>query len=280
MAISPCAARGRARVLKALDGREYELDGEMTVIADNDAVLSLGGVIGGEGTGCSDGTRDVFIEAALRSGAHGRDRAQAWGFTAMRATASSAGSIPNSPGRGWNWRRISSLNFAAARRARFARRVRSRIGGGRSDSGPRGPKRWAASINAATEQRRILEALGCVVAGEGPALHVTPPSWRADIVGEADLVEEVLRIHGYDHIPTVPLSRDAVLPKPALDPAQRRADFVRRALAARDLIEAVTFSFLPATQAELFGGASETLRLVNPISADLDRCAPRSCPIS
>src|SRR5581483_3311047 len=123
---------------------------------------------------------------------------------------------------------------------------------------------------APAESRRILAALGCEVDAEGDKFIVVPPSWRGDIEGEADLVEEVLRIRGYDHVPAVPLPRDAPLPKPARTPAQRRVGFVRRTLAARGLVEAVTFSFMPKKRAELFGVISESLELVNPISADLD----------
>jgi phenylalanyl-tRNA synthetase beta chain len=109
-------------------------------------------------------------------------------------------------------------------------------------------------------------------------LAVEPPSWRGDIEGEADLVEEVLRIKGYDQIPATPLPREAPLPRPALVPARRRSELVRRALAARGLTEAVTFSFVSTREAELFGGAQPELRLVNPISADLDAMRPSLLP--
>ncbi|MGH6989236.1 MAG: phenylalanine--tRNA ligase subunit beta [Stellaceae bacterium] len=274
------ALRGarRGERLKALDGRDYALDPEMIVIADNSGAISLGGVIGGEATGCTEATRDVFIEAALfdpvRTAATGRrlgilsdaryrfERGLDPEFTrpgmelATRLVLDLCGGEPGeivTAGMVPDWQREIAF-----------RPERTRSLGG-LDLAPR-------------EQRRILEALGCTIAGDGATLTVTPPSWRADIVGEADLVEEVLRIHGYDNIPSVPLVRETVLPKPALDPAQRRADLVRRALAMRDLIEAVTFSFLPAAQAELFGGAPETLRLVNPISADLDQMRPSILP--
>src|SRR5262249_48025262 len=124
---------------------------------------------------------------------------------------------------------------------------------------------------AANESRRILEAVGCTVGERDGAFVVTPPSWRGDIEGEADLVEEVLRIYGYDKVPGCPLPRETVMPQPALTPAQRRTQFVRRTLAARGLVEAVTFSFMARRDAELFGAAPDTLRLANPISADLDQ---------
>ncbi|HYC15414.1 MAG TPA: phenylalanine--tRNA ligase subunit beta, partial [Stellaceae bacterium] len=107
---------------------------------------------------------------------------------------------------------------------------------------------------------------------------VEPPPWRGDIVGEADLVEEVLRVHGYQHIPVVSLPRETPLRRPALSPAQKRAVTVRRALASRGLIEAVTYSFIAKAQAELFGGGAAALTLVNPISADLDVMRPSILP--
>src|SRR5439155_26160957 len=131
------------------------------------------------------------------------------------------------------------------------------------------------------ECRAILEALGCTIAeaaGHDGGLTVSPPSWRGDIEGEADLVEEVLRVKGFDHIPAVPLPRDTVVARPAIDPRRRRLELVRRTLAERGLVEAVTFSFISAATAELFGGAKPELRLVNPISADLDAMRPSVLP--
>jgi phenylalanyl-tRNA synthetase beta chain len=129
------------------------------------------------------------------------------------------------------------------------------------------------------ESAAILSSLGCAVETlAGGDLSVEPPSWRGDIVGEADLVEEVLRIKGYDHIPAVPLAREEALSRPALTPMQRRAELVRRTLAARGLNEAVTFSFVSTREAELFGGSKPALRLVNPISADLDAMRPSLLP--
>jgi len=131
---------------------------------------------------------------------------------------------------------------------------------------------------SAPDQRRILADLGCKIENAGDGFAVEAPSWRADIEGEADLVEEILRMRGYEEIPVVPLTRDSVLPKPALTAAQRRAVQVRRTLASRGLVEAVTFSFLPRAQAELFNGGSEALTLANPISADLDVMRPSILP--
>jgi phenylalanyl-tRNA synthetase beta chain len=263
--------------LKALDGRDYALDRDMTVIADNGGVLSLGGVIGGESTGCSEATRDVFVEAAL--------------FDPVRTAATGRKLGIQSDAR-YRFERGLDPDFVRPGMEQATKLVLELCGGEPSDIVTAGAvpewRRQIAFRPARTkslggldleikEQLRILQALGCKIA-PAATFSVEPPSWRADIVGEADLVEEVLRIHGYDKIPAVPLRRDSDLPKPALDPAQRRADTVRRALASRDLIEAISFSFLPPEQAELFGGAPETLRLVNPIAAGLDQMRPSILP--
>jgi phenylalanyl-tRNA synthetase beta chain len=265
--------------LLALNGQEYALDAEVTAIADRAGVQSLGGVIGGEATGCTEKTTEVFIEAAL--------------FDPVRTAAT---------GR--------KLNIASDARYRFERgldpafvrdglEIATRLvlelcGGEASEvvtagAVPDWRRRYVLRAERPAtlgglhvphqESAEILTTLGCLVetlqAGD---LAVEPPSWRGDIVGEADLVEEVLRIKGYDLIPAMPLERGGALSRPALSPAQRRTELVRRSLAARGLIEAVTFSFISAREAELFGGAKPELRLVNPISADLDVMRPSLLP--
>jgi phenylalanyl-tRNA synthetase beta chain len=107
---------------------------------------------------------------------------------------------------------------------------------------------------------------------------VSPPPWRGDIEGEADLVEEVLRVKGYDQIPPIPLPRETTVSQPAIDARRRRVELVRRTLAERGLTEAVTFSFISSRAAALFGGAKPELRLVNPISSDLDAMRPSALP--
>ncbi|MGH7032704.1 MAG: phenylalanine--tRNA ligase subunit beta [Stellaceae bacterium] len=264
--------------LEALNGKSYALDPEMTVIADQAGAQSLGGVIGGMRTGCTETTRDVFIEAALfdpvRTAATGRklglqsdaryrfERGVDPEFTAPGmeiatrlilelcggepSAVTAAGEVPH-------WRRHYHLR---------ENRVES-LGG---------------VVIAPGDQRRILEALGCKLESASGGFSVEPPSWRGDIEGEADLVEEILRIRGYDAIPAVPLVRDTALPKPALSPAQRRVALVRRSLAARGLTEAVTFSFMAKAQAELFEGGGMALTLANPISAELDAMRPSVLP--
>ncbi|HKF71507.1 MAG TPA: phenylalanine--tRNA ligase subunit beta [Stellaceae bacterium] len=274
------AVRGArpGEMILALNGKTYELDSAVTVIADNQGVQGLGGVIGSEASGCTETTTSVLLEAALfdpvRTAATGRRL----GIQSDARYRFERGLDPEMavPGVELATRLIleicggepSNVAIAGAvptwKRGFFLRSERTRTLGGVEVPGD--------------EQRRILETLGFTVSTREGGFSVEPPSWRPDIVGEADLVEEVLRVHGYDNIPVVPMVRDTPLPRPALSLGQKRAATVRRALAARGLVEAVTFSFVPRAQAELFGGGSAALTLVNPISADLDVMRPSLLP--
>jgi phenylalanyl-tRNA synthetase beta chain len=123
----------------------------------------------------------------------------------------------------------------------------------------------------------ILGKLGFSVSGSGP-WTAGAPSWRPDIVGEADLVEEVTRVFGFDHIPTTSLPRLHPTSRPVRTSLQQRVPLARRALAERGMNEAVTWSFLPRKQAERFGGGGADLRLLNSIDATLDTMRPSILP--
>jgi phenylalanyl-tRNA synthetase beta chain len=129
-----------------------------------------------------------------------------------------------------------------------------------------------------TEIKRVLGALGFAVAGDGRSVKVTVPSWRADVHGKADLVEEVVRIVGVDRIPATPFDRGEAPRKPVLTPIQLRTRKAKRALAARGMVEAVAWSFIAKPQAELFGGGKPELALANPIASDLSDMRPSLIP--
>jgi phenylalanyl-tRNA synthetase beta chain len=262
----------------ALNGKEYALDPEMTVIADEDGVLSLGGVIGGEPSGCTPRTVNVFLECAL--------------FDPARTAATGRKLAVESDAR-YRFERGVDLRSVLPGIEAATRLILELCGGEASDivvAGREPALRQKVVLRPARvhhlggvdlpedRTRGILESLGFEVRAAEETLEVTPPSWRSDIDGEADLVEEVLRIHGYDNIPPVSVPREAALPKGALTRQQLRAFAVRRALAGRGMVEAVTWSFVSDQQARLFGGIDERLRLVNPISADLSVMRPSGLP--
>ena len=139
-------------------------------------------------------------------------------------------------------------------------------------------KRLAGITVPLPEMRRVLERLGFFVAGQGERVKIAVPSWRADVQGKADIVEEVVRIFGVDRVPPTPFDRGVAPRKPVLTPIQQRTRKAKRALAARNLVEAVTWSFIAKPRAELFGGGKPELALANPIAADLSDMRPSLIP--
>jgi phenylalanyl-tRNA synthetase beta chain len=262
----------------ALDGRTYRLDAETVVIADAKAVHGIGGIMGGERSGCTEATTNVFLEVAL--------------FDPKRVAATGRKLGIESDARYRFERGLDPVSAEWGAEV-AARLVRDLCGGEASHVVSAGTlPEWRRRLHLrpervlrlggldlpAAESTRILESLGCEVAPEGPRLAVTPPSWRADIEGEADLVEEVVRVKGYDAVPAVPLERETALPEPAMTLGQRRAQQAKRILAARGLLEAVTYSFTDSRAAALFGGTKPELTLANPISAELDVMRPSILP--
>jgi phenylalanyl-tRNA synthetase beta chain len=269
--------------LTALNGKEYALEAGMTAICDDTGVVSLAGVIGGESTGCSETTTDVFIEAAL--------------FDPVRTAATGRKLNLQSDAR-YRFERGLDPAFVFDAMEIATRLVLDLCGGEASEIVTAGAEpAWQRMLTLRPERIEslggldvpeseitgILTALGCGVTREGRAFRVAIPSWRGDIEGEADLVEEVLRIHGYDLIPVVPLRLETAVPRPAIDAGQRRAGLVSRTLAERGLNEAVTFSFMSSAlfsngNESLFGPLDPSLIVVNPISADLDVMRPLILP--
>lgn len=262
----------------ALDGKEYTLDDGMCVIADDDEPEALGGVMGGERTGCTEDTVNVFVESAY--------------FDPIR-TATTGRKLNLLSDARFRFERGIDPEFLNDGMELATKLIRSMCGGEASEIVNVGaPVKWQRSYTLrpnrvrdlggvdipVADTKRILEVLGFTVTEKDGGLDCAVPSWRHDVVGEADLVEEVIRIHGFDNIPAVPLERTTPLPQPAINLAQERRAVARRRLAARGMTEVTTFSFLPNKQAELFGGTSDAIKLVNPISADLDVMRPAILP--
>jgi phenylalanyl-tRNA synthetase beta chain len=259
--------------LEALNGKTYTLSPGMTVIADAEGVESLGGIMGGARSGCDLETRRVIIECAL--------------FDPKRTAETGRALQINSDAR-YRFERGLDPDAVFEGIEAATRMILDLCGGEPSEVIVAGaapewrrtiafrPSRVASlgGVGVPPErQQAILTALGCQTTIEGPSLDVVPPSWRADIEGEADLVEEVLRIEGYDRIPETPLPRLTAITQPAVDAAQRRVPWAKRLLASRGLEEAVTWSFMDGKIARLFG-ATEGITLLNPISADLSTMRP------
>jgi phenylalanyl-tRNA synthetase beta chain len=262
----------------ALNGKDYVLEESMTVIADDTGVLSLGGIIGGISTACLEDTVDVLIECAA--------------FDAIRIT---------NTGR--------SLSILSDARTRFERGVDIHsirpgldaatdlvlqwCGGTVSEGAVATHKKPQANAQptpitltkgkltslsgldiSMEEAKKHLEALDfTIVSSDATKLTAQAPTYRLDIEGPADLVEEVLRLKGYDHLPNTPIPILEMKNEPASIPS-----IVKRALAARGLNEAVTWSFMEEALALKFGGKDPSLRISNPISIELSYMRPSIIP--
>ncbi|MBV8915681.1 MAG: phenylalanine--tRNA ligase subunit beta [Acetobacteraceae bacterium] len=293
---------GAGETFLALNGREYTVDPEDCVIADATGVQSLAGVIGGEASGCTEATTSVFIECALfdpvRVALTGRrhaitsdarqrfergidpalmpDAVEAATRMIQELCGGEASEVVSAGARP-QWQRSATLHFS---------RLENLGGVGvPQDEAVDALERLGFGI-----ERRTAEAV-----------TVSVPSWRNDIAAsihldqaptlsperarqaaegcavvepEADLLEEVLRLRGLDSIPPVSLPRATPVPPATLTARQVRAATARRVLASAGLLESVTFSFMAAPAAALFGGTDKALTVVNPIASDLDQMRP------
>ena len=264
--------------LLALDGKTYTLDDTICVIADDQGVESLAGIMGGEQTGCSETTTDVLIEVgAVGADQYRADRPQArhqfrcpLSLRARRRSGlHAAGPRTGDPHGDGSVRRHAVGDHR--RRQRRGAGAHHRFSAVRARA-PRRP-RCAAPRNAPRAGApRLLRRR------PGRAGKIAVPSWRPDVQGKADIVEEVVRIVGVDRVPLTPFGRGEAPRKPVLTPIQSRTRKAKRALAARNLVEAVTWSFIAKTRAELFGGGKPELALANPIAADLSDMRPSLIP--
>ena len=261
-----------------LDGREHSVDQTMCVIADDSGPLGLGGIMGGEPSGSTDATRNVFIECAyfdpVRTATTGRKA----GLQTDARYRFERGVDPASVRPGLDLATDMIMKFCGGEPSK------AKVAGQEPIE-----QRTIAFDFARVEKltgvkladakiTSILDALGCTIEGSPSKANVTIPSWRPDLHGSADLVEEVLRIAGLDLIPATPLPRQHGVTRAVLTDKQKRARRTRRLLAARGLTEAVTWSFITDTEAKHFGGGAAELVLANPISSELSSMRPGLLP--
>ena len=259
----------------ALDDKEYTLEAGMCVISDDGGVESLGGIMGGLNSSCDENTTDVFLEAAF--------------FDPIRTAHTGRKLKINSDAR-YRFERGIDPEWTPEGIEHATRMIIDLCGGEASDVVMAGamPDHSRAykldtdrvqslvgmEIPAAT-QRASLEALGFVMDGDMAQV----PSWRPDVQGEADLVEEVARIASLTKLVGRPLPRvDAGIPKPILTPMQKREQIARRTIAALGYNECVHYSFIDANSAAMFGSGTDATKLENPISSEMSHMRPALLP--
>ena len=262
----------------ALDEREYKLNPSNVVISDDNGVESIGGIMGGEHSGCDENTTDVLIESAL------------WDPMNIAKSGRGLGIITDAR---YRFERGVDPEYMVPGLERTTELVLACCGGAAAKARVEGYKGYEAKVVdfplsevkrltglevSADESKSILTKLGFSVSGSGERVSVAVPSWRPDVDGKADLVEEVMRIHGVDNIKPQPLSSHAAVNGKILTTLQIRTRTAKRALASRGMLEAVTWSFISEDQAKLFGGGSNALKLANPIASDMSDMRPSLLP--
>ena len=271
-------ARDGEQIL-ALNEKTYDGVPDMLVIGDQHGPDDIAGIMGGERTGVSETTTRMFVEVAI--------------FDPINVAATGRRLSIHSDAR-YRFERGLDAASPVQMAGYIARLVQSVCGGrfshlvvaGTPEITPQTVAFPPARTQALTgiscsddKQATILADLGFSVDRSTASLwQVEVPSWRNDIDGPADLVEEVIRVLGYDNLEMTALPRDNYIARPAFSPDQLRAVLLRRLLAGRGLTEAVTFSFLRPEDARLFGGGNEALGVANPISTDLSMMRPSVLP--
>ena len=261
--------------VEALNEKTYTLDETMTVIADDKGVHDIGGIMGGEHSGADESTTDVLLEIAYfdpeRIGVTGRKL----GLASDARTRFERGVDPAFLDDG-----LALLTDLIVQTCGGTPSEAVQVGQAPVEKtdiafDPELTARLGGVEIARDRQRAILEALDFTVADDW---QVTCPSRRHDIEGAADLVEEVVRIHGLDHVASVALPRAEGVARPTATPLQQLERKLRRAAAARGLNEAVTWSFLPTADAEFFADGAQLWTLDNPISEDMKAMRPSLVP--
>lgn len=269
----------KGETLAALNDKDYILDDGMTVVCDDSGVLGLGGIVGGRSTGCESDTVNVYLECAY--------------FDPLRTARTGRSLQINSDARYRFERGIDPAFTVEA--VELATQMILDLCGGTAGSvvqagtipsctkeipfDPAHYKKLIGEDVPADAQKKILQSLGFEMVGSG---KVKSPSWRPDVFGAADLVEEVARIRGYNAIPPVSVTKDGAVAKSAETPRGAKMRKCRIALAAAGLQECVTWSFMRDDLANQFGANDRQnaarLKLVNPISTELVQMRPSVLP--
>ena len=261
----------------ALNGNTYELDNNMLVISDDQGVDDLAGIMGGERTGVTKETTRMFLEAAI--------------FDPVSIANTGRKLNLHSDAR---YRFERGLDFKSPETVmHYAAEMVNKICGGKISKIVKFKLEQKnkiikfdpniiyqlTGVKIANElSKSILEKLGFKIMLVDNIWDITPPTWRPDIDGVADIVEEIIRINGYDKIPSIKLPRINYIAKPAMSIKHRQASFASRTLASRGYNEVITFSFLNKTMANQFNGGGFALNLVNPISSELTDMRPSILP--
>lgn len=238
--------------LEALDGKTYSLTTDMMVLADDQGVQALPGLMGGQHSAVSDATKRVYLEAAWFDPDIVAQTGQKLRLTSDARTRFERGVDPQGVLPTLQWALDACKGWAQLKGATQAGQLPQ----------PHQPIEWHSALLTKhlgidiPNNKHLFEQLGCVVEGS----HVTPPSWRSDIRIPMDLVEEAARLHGYQNIPHVSL------PTSTPQSVTIWTDDVRHALTSRSFFEVMTWSMVSHEDATLMGGG---VPLLEPLTQDM-----------
>ncbi|MEM9278989.1 MAG: phenylalanine--tRNA ligase subunit beta, partial [Pseudomonadota bacterium] len=276
----------------ALDEREYKLGPENCVIADENGVESIAGIMGGEHSGCDEKTTDVLIESALWDPLNIARSGRDLGIITDARYRFERGVDPEFTGAGVELATHMVLELCGGTPSK----TEVVLGEPTSKEGeivghfghhykeikfPFSETKRLTGLDISKEESLdILRRLIFLPKGDttGETVQLVVPSWRPDVSGKADIVEEIMRIHGVNEIEPQPLASTGIVGSKVLTVGQIRSRNARRALASRGMLEAVTWAFIPETHAEAFGGGGEACKLANPISVEMSDMRPSLLP--
>jgi phenylalanyl-tRNA synthetase beta chain len=267
-------ARDGEEVL-ALNGKTYRLDPTITAIADEEGADGIGGIMGGERTSVDETTTDILIECAWFDPERIALSGQKLGLTSDARSRFERGADPAFVEAGLQLGTALAIQLAGGEPSQLVRAGTPPDPTKVVDYDPAHCERLAGVAVPQDRQQHILQRLGFVVT-RGDIWKISVPSWRRDVDGAADIVEEVIRIEGLDQVPSTPLPRTPGVARPTATPEQMIERKARRAAAARGLNEAVTWSFVSEAEAAPFGGSAWVL--ANPISEEMKAMRPSLLP--
>ena len=255
----------------ALDGKDYELKPGMCVIADNEKVLGIGGIMGGNESGSTIETNDVFIESAyfdpIKTALSGR----ALNIISDSRYRFERGVDPEYVIEGLNLATQMILDLCGGEAGEISLVDNLKFQQKKIKFDPKLVNKLTGIEIPNDKIVKILESLGFDISN---SWNVVVPSWRPDIYGEADLVEEIVRIFGLDNIESEPLLNLDQPTKPILTKKQKQIKMIKRSIASKGLMETISYSFINNKESLNFGGGSSSLKIVNPISDELSEMRP------
>ena len=255
----------------ALDGKDYELKPGMCVIADNEKVLGIGGIMGGNESGSTIETNDVFIESAyfdpIKTALSGR----ALNIISDSRYRFERGVDPEYVIEGLNLATQMILDLCGGEAGEISLVDNLKFQPKKIKFDPKLVNKLTGIEIPNDKIIKILESLGFDISN---SWNVVVPSWRPDIYGEADLVEEIVRIFGLDNIESEPLLNLDQPTKPILTKKQKQIKMIKRSIASKGLMETISYSFINNKESLNFGGGSSSLKIVNPISDELSEMRP------